>query len=256
MTDAENDLPEESDRPYRGEAGGPVSRALLPLMSYLLANLSVPFILLVFFVMNRTRVHGRHNVPQRRNTLLLSNHQSMIDSWLLTFSAFFPAELVRPYLLPWHPAAQENFFRNRFLAWLFTNFKCIPVRPGRRDVRAIHRSIQAIRGGTMIFFPEGTRTRDGSIGRGRPGAGLAALGTNATVVPVTIVGLDRVLPIGRKWPRMGNRVHVCFGRPIEYEDLAAEPPSREAAQQIVDRAMTRIRRQREAILRLERRSGR
>lgn len=241
------------ERVYRGEAGGRLSRALWPLTSYLFANLSVPLILLLWFILNRTRVYGRHRVPQETNTLLLANHQSMIDSFLLTFAAFFPHELVRPALLPWHAAATENFFRNRFAAWLFTQLKCIPVRPGRRDLKTIHRSVRALRHGTMILFPEGTRSRDGTIGAGRPGAGLAILGTRPRVIPVTLVGMDEVLPVGAVWPRIGKRVAVYFGKPVDYSDLIEGPRSREAAQAIVDRVMERIRFQKRVVERLERR---
>lgn len=184
------------------------------------------------------------------NTLLLSNHQSMIDSFLLVFAAFVPREIVQPSLLPWHPAAEENFFRNRVIAWVFTMLKCIPVRRGRPDLKAINRSIRALQEGTMILFPEGTRTRDGSVGRARPGAGLLLLETGASVVPVTITGMDRVLPIGAFFPRFGHRVSVYFGRPIDYADLAGEPRSRETAQRLVDRVMDRIRFQQRVIERM------
>lgn len=249
----EDEASSRLERVYRGEAGGWLSRALWPFTSYLLANLAVPFILLIWFVLNRTRVYGRHRVPRETNTLLLANHQSMIDSFLLTFTAFFPHELVRPALLPWHAAAAENFFRNRFAAWLFTQLKCIPVRPGRRDLKTIHRSVRALRHGTMILFPEGTRSRDGTIGAGRPGAGLAILGTRPHVIPVTLVGMDDVLPVGALFPRIGKRVAVYFGKPLDYSDLIAGPRSREMAQAIVDRVMERIRFQRRVVERLERR---
>lgn len=238
-------------KPYRGAASGPISRAIWPLATWLAAQATVPFILFFLFLLNRTRVYGRGRIPMRRNTLLLSNHQSMIDSFLLVFTAFFPRELVKPSLLPWHPAAEENFFKNRFYAWVFTMLKCIPVRPGRRDPKAIHRSMRALREGTMILFPEGTRSRDGSVGKGRAGAGMVLLGTGASVVPVTITGMDRVLPIGKLLPRFGNRVSVYFGRPIDYSDLVNEPHSRETAQQVVDRVMDRIRFQRRVIERIE-----
>ncbi len=238
--------------PYRGERRGWLGNALGPVIGYLITNVVVaPFVLLFFWVLNRTTVYGRRRIPNERNTLLLANHQSMIDSFPIGYSAFYPQDIVKPFLIPWNPAAQENFFRNRFLAWWFHMLKCIPVRPGRRDMKAIYRSIRALQDSTMILFPEGTRSRDGTIGRGRPGAGLVILGTGATVVPVTIDGMERVLPIGSRMPRIGKRVSVYFGKPIHYADLAEGPRSRETAQRIVDRAMARIRFQRRVIARLE-----
>jgi len=207
-----------------------------------LTNLIVGPLVVVFFgLLNRTRIYGRSRVPRTRNTLLLSNHQSMIDSFPIGYAAFFPIDMIRPYLIPWNPAAEENFFKTPLLAWVFHQFKCIPIRRGRRDFKAIHRSERALRESTMILFPEGTRSRDGSVGRGRPGAGLVALETQATVVPVTIEGMDRVLPIGRRLPRIGQRISIYFGRPLDYSDLAGAPRTRESAQDLVDRVMDRIR---------------
>lgn len=223
--------------------------------TWLAAQATVPFILLVFFVLNRARVYGKRRVPKRTGTLLLSNHQSMIDSFLLVFTAYFPTELLRPSLLPWHPAAEENFFRTPLLSHIFTMLKCIPVRAGRRDLRAINRSVDALADGNLILFPEGTRSRDGSIGKGRPGAGLVLLTTGATVLPVTITGLGDVLPIGAKIPRVGKRISVYFGRPIDYSDLMVDEPTREQAQRVVERVMERVRFQRRVIERLERRGG-
>ena len=228
-------------------------KGLSSILTWLLANLLVPPIVLVLFVLNRTKVYGRHRIPRRTGTLLLSNHLSMIDSFLLVFAAYFPRELLRPSLLPWQPAAEENFFRNRFYRFFFASLRCIPVRPGRRDLGAITRSVRAVREGNLIFFPEGTRSRNGSIGRGRPGAGLILLETGATALPVTITGMDEVLPVGSRFPRFGRRVSVYFGKPIRYEDLRGEEMSREAAQRIIDRVMDRIRFQRRVLARIERR---
>ncbi|MGH7540893.1 MAG: lysophospholipid acyltransferase family protein [Gemmatimonadota bacterium] len=222
--------------------------------SYIVTNLVLPFFLFLFFVLNRTRVLGRRRVPRRRNTLLLANHQSMIDSFLIGIAAFYPHHVTRPWLIPWNAAAEENFFRNRLFAWAFDQMHCIPVKPGRRDLKAIYRSMRALRGGTMILFPEGTRTRTGAIERGRPGAGLVALGNEPTVIPVTIEGMDEVLPIGSVVPRIGKRITVYFGRPLDYSDLADEPRSKETAQRVVDRVMERLRFQRRVIRRLRRRA--
>jgi 1-acyl-sn-glycerol-3-phosphate acyltransferase len=103
----------------------------------------------------------------------------------------------------------------------------------------------------MILFPEGTRTRTGKIGRGRPGAGVVILEDRPHVVPVTIDGLDRVLPLDAKWPRFGKRVYIVFGKPIDYRPYLTEETSRESAQQIVDHVMDVLHSQFEWIQRLK-----
>lgn len=226
---------------YEAEHRGPIFNFFWPFTRWLVTNLTAFLGVILFYVLNRTVVVGRDGVPEGRNILLLSNHQSMIDSWLLGICAYYPQSWWKPYLLPWNPAAEENFFDNPVLAWFSDQWKCIPVREGRRDYRALFRMTRALEDGVMILFPEGTRTRDGRIGRGRPGAGLVALATHPTVVPVTIDGMHRVLPVGAVLPRIGHRIHVRFGEPLEYDDLMDRPRDKETAQELVDRAMERLR---------------
>jgi 1-acyl-sn-glycerol-3-phosphate acyltransferase len=222
---------------------GRLFRLLFPVTSYLVTNLTVSVFWVLFFVFNRTTVRGREHVGEDRNTLLLSNHQSMLDSFLVGLVAFYPRSWLKPHLMPWNPAAAENFYKTPLLAWLADNWKCIWVREGRRDLHALHRMIEALPAGVMTLFPEGTRTRDGSVCSGRPGPGLLILATRPRVVPVAIDGMNAVLPIGRHLPRLGKRITVVFGPPIDYSDVLHLPRTRETAQVVIDRAMEAIRTQ-------------
>lgn len=238
-------------------APGPITRRLTPATRWLITNfVAPPCVFLLFGVLNRTRIYGRGRIPHAPNTLVLSNHQSMIDSFPIAYYLFYPEKIFRPHLGPWNAAAAENFFKNPFLAWVFHQFKCIPVRRGRRDLKAMMRSARALRAGTLTLFPEGTRSRNGRVGRGRAGAGMVILQTRPQVVPVTLEGLDRVLPIGSRLPRIGQRVSIYVGRPVPYDDLAAEGRSRKSAQQIVDRVMARIAFQQRILRRLRRSQSR
>ena len=222
---------------------GRLFRLLWPVTSYLVTNLTVTVFWVFFFVLNRTRVLGHENVGTERNTLLLCNHQSMLDSFLVGLGAFYPRSLIQPNLLPWNPAAGENFYRTPILAWLADNWKCIWVQPGRRDLHALHRMIQVLPRGVMTLFPEGTRTRDGSVGRGQAGTGLLILATRARVIPVAIEGMREVLPIGSSVPRIFKRIRVTYGPPVDYADFLAQPRTRETAQALIDRVMAAIRAQ-------------
>lgn len=239
---------------YRAPHRGRLFHALWPFLSYLGTNVMAVFGILLFFVLNRTTVIGRHRVPKERNTLLLCNHQSMIDSWLVGIAAFYPQTWWKPHLLPWNPAAEENFYSTPLLRLLSDLWRVIPIREGRRDIKALYRMTRALEGGVMILFPEGTRTRDGSVGEGRAGAGLVTLGTRPTVIPVAIDGMRDVLPIGSHVPRIGQDIHVHFGEPLAYDDLKDLPRSKETAQQLVDRGIERVREQL-AEIREERASG-
>ena len=243
----------QAGEPQALYAPGPVTRRLTPVTRWIITNvIAPPLVFLLFSVLNRTRIHGRRRIPRTPNTLILANHQSMIDSFPIAYFLFYPEKVFRPHLAPWNAAAQENFFRSPLLSWVFHQFKCIPVRRGRRDLRALIRCARELRRGTMMLFPEGTRSRDGKVGRGRAGAGMVILQTRPSVLPVTIDGMDRILPIGARFPRAGKRLSIYIGRPLDYEDLADQGRSRDVAQRIVDRAMDRIRFQRRALARMDR----
>jgi len=102
--------------------------------------------------------------------------------------------------------------------------------------------IEVLPAGVMTLFPEGTRTRDGSVGPGQAGPGLLILATRARVIPVRIEGMREVLPIGKAVPRVFKRIRVTYGAPLDYTDFLALPRTRETAQAVVDRVMEQIRR--------------
>jgi len=229
--------PSKSDRGPLAPHRGRLFQLLWPVTSYLVTNVTVTLFWVLFFVLNRTTVIGRRHVGEERNTLLLSNHQSMLDSFLVGLGAFYPQSWLRPHLIPWNPAAAENFYKNPILAWLADNWKCIWVREGRHDLHALHRMIQVLPAGVMTLFPEGTRSRDGSVGPGRAGAGLLILATRAQVIPVAIDGMQKVLPVGCYVPRIFKRISVSYGPPVDYAEFLAMPRTRETAQALIDRVM-------------------
>lgn len=220
---------------------GRVSNLIWHFLSWVVVNVSVTIMWPFWFILNRTTVIGWENIGAWPNTLTLSNHQSMIDSIPIGITAFYPRSIIKPYLIPWHPAASENFFKHPTLAWTSFHFRCIPVRPGRRDHKALIRMMDVLPFGTMNIFPEGTRSRDGEVKRGKPGAGLLILATRPRVIPVAIEGMQDVLPIRAKFPRIGKRIWISYGEPVDYSEFLDKPRTRETAQAVVDKVMEKIR---------------
>jgi len=212
-----------------------------PVTHYFVTNFFVTLWYLFFKLLNRTVIVGKKNIPHRGNTLLLSNHQSMVDSFLVGTFAFYPQSLFRPFLLPWNPAAEENFYKNPIVSWFADNWKCIPIKKGRKDVGALFRMAEALKGSPMVLFPEGTRSRDGSIGRPRGGAGLLILESKPTVIPVCISGMDKVLPIGSIIPRIFKRIYVYYGKPVDLSEFYGEEKSKTVARAIMNKVMDTIR---------------
>jgi 1-acyl-sn-glycerol-3-phosphate acyltransferase len=166
----------------------------------------------------RPEVHGAGNVPRHGAVILAANHLSFVDSFLIP--------LMTPRRVSFL-AKQEYFETGGPKRWLtrtfMTGIDAIPV--SRSDVRAAQEALDAALrvlkdGGAFGIHPEGSRSRDGRLYRGRTGVGWLALASGAPVVPVAVQGTERIQPVGARFPRPG-RVVVRFGEPL----LFALPPS-------------------------------
>lgn len=182
----------------------------------------------VFFrIMNKTVIIGRGNFPHHKNVMIISNHQSWIDSWLIGYAAFLPWMYLKFSLAPWHMADRQNFFMSSkkmaLLSWLS---QCLPVdrgsRPETKDLRTV---ICKLRKGTLMIFPEGGRTRaETRKERGYlqdqwdRGAAYLACQTQATVVPIAIRGMSEIWPVEQKYPNWwGHQIVVEIGKPVKLD---------------------------------------
>jgi 1-acyl-sn-glycerol-3-phosphate acyltransferase len=174
----------------------------------------------------RPEVHGAGNVPESGPVILAANHLSFVDSFLIP--------LMTPRRVSFL-AKQEYFDRRRWLVRSFmTGLDAIPVpRDGFRAAQdALETALRVLKDGEAFgIHPEGSRSRDGRLYRGRTGVAWLALASGAPVVPVAILGTERVQPVGARLPRPG-KVVVRFGRPLVF----SPPP--EGRQGAVRRAVT------------------
>lgn len=231
---------------------GPLFKLIIPFTRYVVTNISMVFGWVFFRLFNHTVVIQRKPVPVHRNTLLLSNHQSMIDGFLVGGMVYWPRILVDPWIHPWAPAAEENFWSNPVLGFLSDNWKCLPIKRGRKDFGAMKRMIHALKTGSMVIFPEGTRTRDGRLMPPRSGIAFVMHQVRPTSVPVCMNGMDRVQPVGVKIPRAGKTVYLYYGAPTELEEYWEMPAGRETAEKIIARVFVDIRRQQKVLERYRR----
>lgn len=192
--------------------------------------------LLLFRVVWRPVITGREHIPATGPVILASNHLSFIDSIVIPLAV--PRRVV--FL------AKAEYWEGRSLASLprrlfFRTFGAVPVqRDQQGDAQVsldLARQVLA-RGDAFGIYPEGTRSRDGRLYRGRTGVGWLALASGAPVVPVGLVGTDRVQPIGATFPRV-HRVRVAFAPPVRPEDYAGLPPGR-ARREITDAVMDAV----------------
>jgi 1-acyl-sn-glycerol-3-phosphate acyltransferase len=185
----------------------------------------------------RPVVEGVDNVPVQGPVILASNHLSFADSVVIL--------IVAPRRVAF--LAKEEYFtgpglKGRLSKSWFTALGMVPV--SRDDTRSALDSLAVAlevlgRGDALGLYPEGTRSRDGRLYRGRTGVAQLALQSGAPVVPVGLTGTDLLQPVGRRLPRLVE-VTVRFGEPIttgsRYDGVA---PGR-ARREITDEVMAAI----------------
>ncbi len=179
--------------------------------------------------LNRFLVKGDENIPLEGGVLLASNHISAYDT------VFLPWAVVKrhPMQMVWAPA-KEELFRKRFQGWLYSSWGAFPVKRGR-DVRAGKVITDLLADQKVMLFPEGTRNKDGVLGKGNRGVGKLIYDSRPTVIPTALVGLNRW-----KTSRLGQRAAVVFGMPVDFSDLFEKDDCKETHVQIVERVMAAI----------------
>lgn len=164
----------------------------------------------------RTEVTGADNVPATGPAILASNHLSVIDS------IFLPLMLSRPLVF----AAKSEYFtgtrlRDRAVAAYLRATNQLSVdRAGARAAQdMLEAALALLRFGELFgIYPEGTRSPDGRLYRGRTGIGWLALHSGAPVIPVAMIGTERILPPGQRIPRPG-KIGIRIGEPLTFETL-------------------------------------
>lgn len=185
----------------------------------------------------RPEVVGTHNVPASGPVILASNHLSFVDSVVIPLTS--PRQVA--FL-----AKAEYFTGTGLKGWIsrewFTGVGSIPVN--RDDARAAQESLDLalthLRGGGAFgIYPEGTRSRDGRLYRGRTGVAWLALEAGCPIVPVGLSGTDQIQPVGSRLPRRA-KVRVEFGAPIHVAGRFDGVPQGRARREITDEVMAAI----------------
>jgi 1-acyl-sn-glycerol-3-phosphate acyltransferase len=185
-----------------------------------------PLLRLVF----RPTIEGREHVPQTGGAILASNHLAVADSF------FLPLFVPRPVTFL---AKREYFTQPGLLGFVkrvfFTGMNQVPVdrAVGSAAQAAMDTAIRLLREEKVLgIYPEGTRSPDGRLYKGKTGVARMALETGVPVIPVAMIGTNRVNPIGsriwRPYP-----VHIKIGKPLDFSRYAGM-----AGDRFIERSMT------------------
>jgi 1-acyl-sn-glycerol-3-phosphate acyltransferase len=185
----------------------------------------------------RTKVEGLQNVPDSGAAILASNHLSVLDSFYLPFVVDRPVTF----------AAKSEYFtgtrpQDRMIGAFLRATKQLSV--DRAGARAAQEMLEAalglLKGGALFgIYPEGTRSPDGRLYRGRTGVGWLALHSGAPVIPVAMIGTEKLLPPGHKIPRPG-RIKIKIGEPLLFEDFRDQPSGAKQRRAVTDQVMAAI----------------
>ncbi|MGE9808244.1 MULTISPECIES: lysophospholipid acyltransferase family protein [unclassified Janibacter] len=187
--------------------------------------------------LTRLQVEGREHVPRTGPVIIASNHLSFMDSMVIPVAAGRPVRFIAKAEY-W----QGSGLKGRAMKAWFTTFGAVPVQ--RDDPRAAMQSLvdaEAVlrEGDAFCIYPEGTRSRDGRLHKGRTGVGRLAVNTGAPVIPCAITGTDKVQGPDESGLRPA-KVIVRFGPPVEASAFAATHEKAALLRAVTDSVMDTI----------------
>ena len=189
-------------------------------------------------VLYPAKVTGRRNIPQEGPVILVGNHLSVIDSIFMPL--YVPGRQV-------HFLAKSDYFTGEGLGGrLMRSFMeatgQLPIdrSGGKRSEASLNTGLEVLsEGGVLALYPEGTRSPDGELHRGRTGVARTILAAACPVVPAVVVGTDRMMPIGSKRLRRVP-IEVHFGEPLDFSRFAGMEGDRFVLRSITDEIMLEI----------------
>ncbi|QEO10834.1 lysophospholipid acyltransferase family protein [Protaetiibacter larvae] len=189
-----------------------------------------PFLLSVF----RPWVRGYDSVPKKGAVIFASNHLSFMDS------IFLPLVVDKQIRF----LAKSEYFtgrgiKGRIVRWFFLSVGQLPIdrSGGKASEASLNTGLEHLAtGGWLGIYPEGTRSHDGRLYRGRTGIARMVLESGAIVVPVAMIDTDKVMPVGAKLPKV-RRVGVVFGEPLDFSRFAGLEGDRFVLRSITDEIM-------------------
>jgi len=179
-------------------------------------------------LLTRCQVKGRENIPSQGPLLIVANHLSLVDPPLLGVS------LGRKVIF----MAKKELFRFRLIGYFIGSLGAFSVHRGQLDRKAMRQAYQVLADGlTLVMFPEGTRSRSGRLRPAFPGPALIAMRSGAPVLPVGIIGTEKIR--GVTWLLRRPQITVNIGSPFYLPPVSSRLTKAELAE-LTNSIMERI----------------
>ncbi|KAL2469151.1 Phospholipid/glycerol acyltransferase family protein [Forsythia ovata] len=221
---------------YRKSVGKDIDAEADSVLTRILQAVAVPIIGNVCHVfmhgLNRVQIYGAENLhqallhrPENKALITVSNHVAAMDDPLIIASLLPPSMLLNAHSLRWTLCASDRCFRNPVTSAFFKYVKVLPVSRGDGIYqKGMDLAISKLNcGGWVHIFPEGSRSRDGGKTMGSAKRGIGRLVLDADNVPIVVpfvhTGMQEIMPVGSKFPKVGKTVTVLIGDPINFNDL-------------------------------------
>lgn len=175
----------------------------------------------------RLRYIGRKNIPRKTAVIYASNHRSYADPPMVGAGARGRCTFM----------AKAELFENKLFSCLIRSLGAFPVSRGKGDTEVVEKAVENLnKKRSLMIFPEGTRSKDGKVGKGHGGAALIAARSGCLIIPVGVVYGEKL--------RFRTKVRVIYGEPIdpaEYVEISDTPNPRQLVR-LKNRYMADIRR--------------
>jgi 1-acyl-sn-glycerol-3-phosphate acyltransferase len=203
----------------------------LKMAYFILKNFLLGPILKALF---RPWVRGLENIPSNGAVILASNHLSFSDS------IFLPLQSRRPVVF----LAKSEYFTGKGIKgaltrWFFKATGQLPIdrSGGKASEASLNTGLKVLGQGQVLgIYPEGTRSPDGRLFRGRTGIARMALEAKVPVVPVAMIDTEKVQPIGRRLPRI-RRIGIIVGEPLDFSRFDGMEGDRVVLRAVTDEIM-------------------
>jgi 1-acyl-sn-glycerol-3-phosphate acyltransferase len=181
----------------------------------------------------RPKARGLENIPDEGPMILAANHVSFMDS------LFIPLMVKRRVVF----LGKADYFSSPKTRWFFKAVNVIPVKRegGTAGEAAIQAGVRELREGRVVgIYPEGTRSPDGRLYRGKTGVARMALLANCPVIPVAVLGTRDIQPPEKRMPGFRGRVEVVYGQPLRFDRFRGKDRDRFVLRSATDEVMYEI----------------